>query len=131
MNINLEVNVSIGEVVDKITILNIKIEKIKDKTKLKYLRNEKAILENKLKSIDVKDQEKFEKLFNELYEVNLSLWDIEDDIRIYEKNKNFNQEFIDLARSVYITNDKRFEIKDKINQLFNSSIREVKSYENY
>ena len=131
MNINLEVNVSIGEVVDKITILNIKIEKIKDKTKLKYLRNEKAILENKLKSIDVKDQEKFENLFNELYEVNLSLWDIEDDIRIYEKNKNCNQEFIDLARSVYITNDKRFEIKDKINQLFNSSIREVKSYENY
>ena len=131
MNINLEVNVSIGEVVDKITILNIKIEKIKDKTKLKYLRNEKAILENKLKSIDVKDQEKFENLFNELYEVNLSLWDIEDDIRIYEINKNFNQEFIDLARSVYITNDKRFEIKDKINQLFNSSIREVKSYENY
>ena len=128
---NLEVNVSIGEVVDKITILNIKIEKIKDKTKLKHLRNEKAILDEKLTSIDVKDQEKFENLLNQLYEVNLELWDIEDDIRIYEKNKNFNQEFIDLARSVYITNDKRFEIKDKINQLFNSSIREVKSYEKY
>lgn len=128
---NLEVNVSVGEVVDKITILNIKIEKIKDKTKLKHLRNEKAILDEKLTSIDVKDQEKFENLLNQLYEVNLELWDIEDDIRIYEKNKNFNQEFIDLARSVYITNDKRFEIKDKINQLFNSSIREVKSYEKY
>lgn len=131
MNTNLEVNVSIGEVVDKITILNIKIEKIKDKTKLKHLRNEKAILDDKLKSIDVNEQEKFENLFNQLYEINLLLWDIEDDIRIYEKNKNFNQEFIDLARSVYITNDKRFEIKDKINQLFNSSIREVKSYEKY
>lgn len=128
---NLEVNVSIGEVVDKITILNIKIKKIKDKTKLKHLNNEKAILDEKLKSIDVKDQEKFENLLNQLYEINLILWDIEDDIRIYEKNKKFNQEFIDLARSVYITNDKRFEIKDKINQLFNSSIREVKSYEKY
>lgn len=127
----LEVNVSIGEVIDKITILKIKIDKIKDQSKLNHLNNEKSILDKKINSIEIHERNEFEFLFNQLYETNLKLWNIEDSIRIFEKEKNFNQEFIDLARAVYITNDKRFEIKDKINQLFNSSIREVKSYEEY
>lgn len=128
---NLEVSVSIGEIVDKLTIINIKIDKINNEEKLKHLHKEKKILDEKLNHLDIKNREDFEKLKNELFEINSTLWNIEDEIRIFEKNKNFNQEFINLARSVYFTNDKRFEIKDKINKLFDSSIREVKSYEDY
>ena len=70
-------------------------------------------------------------LYEELYKINLGLWEIEDSIRILEKNKNFEKDFIDLARSVYITNDKRFQVKNEINKLFNSNYVEEKSYEDY
>jgi len=128
---NLEVNVSIGEFIDKITILKIKINKIKDKEKLKNLKFEKNLLDSKLKKLDIKNKKKFNDLMIQLLEINNSLWEIEDQIRVFEKNNKFNEDFVNLARSVYKTNDKRFEVKDEINRLFNSSIKEVKSYEKY
>ena len=128
--------ISAGELVDKITILKIKSEMIKDESKLKEVKKEKKELGEKL--LQMTSSEEFEKKYyylyslqNDLYKTNLKLWKIEDDIRECERKKDFGEKFIQLARDVYYTNDNRFNIKNKINQLTNSEIKEVKSYESY
>ena len=127
----IQINISVGELIDKITILQIKKEKIKDLEKLKIVSHELELLENSLNSFEKSKKNELENLMTELKKINQKLWIIEDDIRLLEKNKKFDDNFIELARSVYITNDKRFEIKNKINRLFSSNIEEVKSYEEY
>ena len=121
--------VSLGELVDKISILHIKNINIKDDEKLKLIREELELLNQTLnKHINNSDIQNYLDL---LIEINSKLWVIEDDIRDCERNKKFDQTFIDLARSVYFTNDKRSEIKLEINKKFGSKIIEVKSYEEY
>ena len=127
----IQINISVGELIDKITILQIKKEKIKDLEKLKIVFHELELLENCLNSFEKSKKNELENFMIELKKINQKLWIIEDDIRLLEKNKKFDDNFIELARSVYITNDKRFEIKNKINRLFSSNIEEVKSYEEY
>ena len=127
----IQINISVGELIDKITILQIKKEKIKDLEKLKIVSHELELLENSLNSFEKSKKNELENFMIELKKINQKLWIIEDDIRLLEKNKKFDHNFIELARSVYITNDKRFEIKNKINRLFSSNIEEVKSYEEY
>ena len=121
--------VSLGELVDKISILHIKNINIKDDEKLKLIREELELLNQTLnKHIKKNDIQNF---LDSLIEINSKLWVIEDDIRDCERNKKFDQTFIDLARSVYFTNDKRSEVKLEINRKFGSKIIEVKSYEEY
>ena len=121
--------VSLGELVDKISILHIKNINIKDEEKLKLIREELELLNQTLnKHINKNDIQKY---LDSLIEINSKLWVIEDDIRDCERNKKFDQTFIDLARSVYFTNDKRSEVKLEINKKFGSKIIEVKSYEEY
>ena len=119
--------ISIGELVDKITILEIKKNKLQN-SKLKNVLKELSFLRKLMKKhqIEITDD-----LFTQLKEINLTLWNIEDQIRIKEKNKEFDNIFIKLARSVYFTNDKRSEIKKRINRLSNSEITEEKSYAEY
>ena len=122
--------VSCGELIDKLSILKIKKAKIVDEQKLLQINKEyqyrnKTYLEKLDKFPDLDD------MFNSLYEINLKLWDIEDNIRICEKNKKFDKDIIDLARNVYICNDSRFEIKNKINEYLIFDVKEQKSYENY
>jgi len=121
--------ISLGELVDKISILLIKEKNIKDEKKLILIVNELRLLKEILNKA-VHDNI-IEKYLNQLVEINTTLWKIEDNIRDCEKNKKFGQDFIDLARSVYINNDKRSEIKFEINIKFNSKIIEVKSYKKY
>ena len=121
--------VSLGELVDKISILHIKNINIKDDEKLKLIREELELLNQTLnKHIKNNDIQNY---LDSLIEINSRLWVIEDDIRDCERNKKFDQAFIDLARSVYFTNDKRSEVKLEINKKFGSKIIEVKSYEEY
>ena len=121
--------VSLGELVDKISILHIKNINIKDDEKLKLIREELELLNLTLnKHIKKNDIQNY---LDSLIEINSRLWVIEDDIRDCERNKKFDQIFIDLARSVYFTNDKRSEVKLEINKKFGSKIIEVKSYEEY
>ena len=121
--------VSLGELVDKISILHIKNLNIKDDEKLKLIREELELLNQTLnKHIKKNDIKNY---LDSLIEINSKLWVIEDDIRDCERNKKFDQTFIDLARSVYFTNDKRSEVKLEINKKFGSKIIEVKSYEEY
>jgi hypothetical protein len=121
--------VSLGELVDKISILHIKNINIKDDEKLKLIREELGLLNQTLnKHIKKNDIQNY---LDSLIEINSKLWVIEDDIRDCERNKKFDQTFIDLARSVYFTNDKRSEVKLEINKKFGSKIIEVKSYEKY
>ena len=127
---NVKIKVSIGELVDKITILQIKKEMIVDDSKLKKVENELNHLQSTLTTISQKN-DKLDQLMNQLKEINTKLWKIEDDIRLLEKEERFDNEFIELARAVYITNDERFEIKNAINFEFSSEIAEVKSYEKY
>ena len=119
--------ISIGELVDKITILEIKKNKLQD-SKLENVLKELSFLRELIEKhkIDITED-----LFSQLKEINLSLWEIEDLIRIKEKNKEFDNTFIELARSVYFKNDKRAEIKKNINQLSNSEITEEKFYSDY
>jgi len=128
----MEVNipVSLGELLDKISILEIKNKKITNESKLVNIKKELSGLKNVLKELDINMSESND-LFKDLYKINLSLWEIEDSIRLLEKNEDFGKDFVKLARSVYITNDKRFEVKNKINQLFKSQYIEEKSYEDY
>ena len=121
--------VSLGELVDKISILHIKNINIKDDEKLKLIREELELLNQTLnKHIKKNDIQNY---LDSLIEINSKLWVIEDDIRDCERNKKFDQTFIELARSVYFTNDKRSEVKLEINKKFGSKIIEVKSYEEY
>ena len=119
--------ISIGELVDKITILEIKKNKLQN-SKLENVLKELSFLRKLMEKhqIEITDN-----LFTQLKEINLTLWNIEDQIRIKEKNKEFDNIFIELARSVYFKNDKRAEIKKRINQLSNSEITEEKSYAEY
>ena len=121
--------ISLGELVDKISILKIKSKNIIDAEKLTLINNELALLELTLKK-SVSDS-KINQYVYKLIEINSELWKIEDDIRDCERNKIFDKKFIELARSVYITNDKRSEIKLEINKYFGSVLVEVKSYEKY
>ena len=123
----INVPISVGELIDKITILEIKKDKLKNlklKNILKELSFLRAVLEKN--SIFIPDE-----IFFQLKSINLKLWDIEDKIRIKEKNKEFDNEFIELARSVYLNNDRRSETKKELNIMFNSEIIEEKSYEKY
>ena len=128
----MEVNipVSLGELLDKISILEIKSKKISNDSKLTNIKKELNGLKKVLEDLNFNFSET-NNLYEELYKINLTLWDIEDSIRILEKDKNFGKDFINLARSVYITNDKRFQVKNEINKLFNSEYVEEKSYEDY
>ena len=128
----MEVNipVSLGELLDKISILEIKNQKILSEPKLKNVKKELTGLRNVLGELNINLSETDE-LYKALYKINLKLWEIEDSIRVLEKNEDFGEEFIELARLVYITNDKRFEVKNEINKLFNSEYVEEKSYEDY
>ena len=122
--------VSAGELLDKISILEIKLNKIRNKNDLNFIKKEYDILK-KTQDTFVKADDEIISLFNMLKDINLKLWDIEDKLRICEKNKDFNKEFIKLAREVYLTNDKRANIKLKINTILGSGIREIKQYIKY
>ena len=122
--------ISAGELLDKISILEIKLEKIKDKTDQKEINKEYKILKE-VQNSSLVVTEKLKDLLKEIKEVNLNLWNIEDKLRICEKNKDFGQTFIELARGVYLNNDKRSKIKFEINNILDSNIREIKQYANY
>ena len=122
--------ISAGELFDKISILEIKHEKIQDKNDLKEINKEYIILKN-VKNLNMKPSDKIEKLFKEIKKVNKKLWKIEDDIRICENKKDFSKMFIELARNVYFNNDKRAKIKSEINKILGSNIKEIKKYSNY
>ena len=124
------VEVSIGELLDKISILEIKQEKIIDSEKLKFILNEYSILKDQLDN-NVKSDEKLNKLFQSLKEINTKLWDIEDDKRLCEKEKNFSEKFIKISRDVHFLNDDRAKIKLEINNHTGSSIKEIKEYTSY
>ncbi len=124
------VEVSVGELLDKISILEIKQEKIKDPEKLKYITNEHAILKDQLEK-NVKSDDKLNNLYNSLKEINKKLWIIEDEKRKCEKDKDFGEKFVKLSRDVHFLNDERAEIKLKINNHTNSKIKEIKEYTNY
>ena len=124
------VEVSVGELLDKISILEIKQDKIKDSEKLSFINNEHSILKNQLEK-NVKSDEKLEKLFQELKDINAKLWVIEDDKRDCEKNKDFGEKFIKLSRDVHFLNDDRAKIKLEINNHTGSAIKEIKEYTSY
>ena len=122
--------VSAGELLDKISILEIKLEKISDKSSLEQLKKEYKILKENQNST-IKIEGKIEDLFKSLKNINFKLWNIEDRLRICEKNKDFGKEFIELAREVYFNNDKRSKIKSDINKTLGSNILEIKQYVSY
>ena len=124
------VEVSVGELLDKISILEIKKEKIKDTEKLKFINKEYSILKKQLDN-NVRSDDKLDKLFQSLKEVNAKLWVIEDDKRLCEKNKDFNEKFIKLSRDIHFLNDDRAKIKLEINNHTGSVIKEIKEYTNY
>jgi hypothetical protein len=124
------VEVSIGELLDKISILEIKQEKIKDSEKLKFINNEHSILKDQLEK-NVKSDDKLNNLYQSLKEINAKLWVIEDDKRQCEKDKNFGEKFIKLSRDVHFLNDDRAKIKLEINNHTGSVIKEIKEYTNY
>ena len=120
---------SIGELVDKLTILNIKLENVTNREKKENLVKEKNKLQEIYDNLNFDDE--IDQFFNQLMTINKKLWNIEDEIRILERNKQFDEKFIKLARSVYITNDERFSIKNKINNFVGSNIKEEKLYQKY
>ncbi len=124
------VEVSVGELLDKITILEIKKEKIKDSEKLKFINNEYNVLKEQLDK-NVKNDEKLKKFFISLKEINSKLWIIEDNKRMCEKNSDFGEKFIKLSRDVHFLNDQRAKVKLEINNLTGSKIKEIKEYTNY
>ena len=124
------VEVSTGELLDKISILEIKQEKIKDPEKLKFINNEHSILKDQLEK-NVKSDDKLKDLYQALKEINAKLWLIEDDKRQCEKDKDFGEKFIRLSRDVHFLNDDRAKIKLEINNHTGSAIKEIKEYTNY
>ena len=124
------VEVSIGELLDKISILDIKKDKIKDKTKLEHILNEYKILKEEYDN-KVKNDDKLSKLYTSLKEINSKLWVIEDEKRLCEKNADFGDEFIKLSRDVHFLNDERAKIKLEINIHTGSKIKEIKEYTKY
>ena len=124
------IEVSVGELLDKISILEIKKEKIKNPVKLKFINDEHIILNNQLKeNIDLND--KLNSLYGQLKTINLKLWDIEDNKRNCEKNSDFGENFIKLSRDVHFLNDNRAKIKLEINNITGSKIKEIKEYTSY
>lgn len=123
-----ECPIPLGELIDKVSILTIKSEKITDSSRKKLVFNELKELSLRIDSLNLKNLSGF---LDRLVEINGELWDIEDKIRIKEKKKEFDEEFIQLARSVYRVNDRRFEVKHDINSFYGSELKEVKSYEEY
>ena len=124
------VEVSIGELLDKLTILEIKQEKIKDLKKLKYINDEYSVLKDQLNK-NVKSDPKLDELFNSLKKINAKLWVIEDDKRLCEKNSDFEEKFIKLSRDIHFLNDDRAKIKLEINNYTGSKIKEIKEYTKY
>ena len=124
------VEVSIGELLDKLSILEIKQEKIKDSEKLKYINNEYNVLRNQF-SKNVKSDDKINKLFDSLKEINSKLWVIEDEKRMCEKKSDFGESFIKLSRDIHFLNDDRAKIKLEINNYTGSKIKEIKEYTKY
>ena len=122
--------ISAGELLDKISILEIKLEKVKDKNSQEAIKKEYKKLKE-IQNSSIKLESKIKDLFISIKEVNLKLWEVEDSLRICEKNKDFGKKFIELAREVYFNNDKRSKIKSEINELLGSNIKEVKQYVNY
>ena len=126
-----EIQTSVGELLDKISILKIKKQKINNESKLINIEKELNSLLNTSQNLLDNDPKIFNKFLEELMIVNLNLWETEDEIRVLESKKIFDEKFIELARNVYFKNDKRFEIKSKINNYYGSQIVEEKQYENY
>ena len=124
------VEVSVGELLDKITILEIKKEKIKYEKSLKYINDEYNVLKSEFDK-NIKFDENLKKLFNSLKEVNSKLWLIEDDKRLCEKKSDFGEKFIKFSRDIHFLNDKRSKIKLEINNFTGSKIKEIKQYTNY
>ena len=122
--------ISVGELLDKISILEIKQEKIKDPEKLKFINAEHSILKDQLNN-NVKSDEKLNTLFNSLKDINAKLWVIEDDKRLCEKNSDFTEKFIKLSRDVHFLNDDRAKIKLEMNNHTGSKIKEIKEYTSY
>ena len=124
------IEVSVGELLDKISILEIKQEKIKDPEKLKFINDEHSILKDQLDK-NVKSDEKLNTLFQSLKDINAKLWVIEDDKRLCEKNSDFTENFIKLSRDVHFLNDDRAKIKLEMNNHTGSKIKEIKEYTSY
>ena len=122
--------ISVGELLDKISILEIKLDKVKNEDSRKEINKEYKILKELQKS-KVEMTDKMKLLFKDIKNVNQNLWNIEDKLRICEKNKDFGQSFVELARNVYFNNDKRSKIKKEINKISGSDIKEIKQYVNY
>ena len=124
------VEVSIGELLDKISILEIKKDKIKDSEKLKFINYEHSVLKDQLER-KVKTDKKIDELFQSLKKINSELWIIEDDKRMCEKKSDFGEKFIKLSRDVHFLNDERAKLKLKINNLTGSTVKEIKQYQSY
>ena len=122
--------ISAGELLDKISILEIKLEKIKDKNSQEEIKKEYKILKE-IQNSSIKYEDRIKNFINSIKEVNIKLWDAEDKLRICEKNKDFGKSFIELAREIYFNNDKRSKIKSEINKILGSNIKEVKQYVKY
>ena len=124
------VEISVGELLDKISILEIKKDKIKDANNLKFINDEYVILKNQFEK-NVKIDEKLNKLFKSLKKINSRLWVIEDEKRLCEKNSDFGEKFIKVSRDIHFFNDNRAKIKLEINNHTDSNIKEIKQYTNY
>ena len=122
--------ISAGELLDKISILDIKLEKIEDKNNREEIKKEYKILKE-IQNSSIKLTDKIKDLFQSVKNINVELWNIEDKLRIHEKNKDFSKNFVELARGVYFNNDKRAKIKSEINQILESNITEIKQYVDY
>ena len=124
------VEVSVGELLDKISILEIKLDKIKDNEKLKFIKDEYNILKKEFDE-NVNKDKKIDELFKSLKDINLKLWVIEDDKRMCEKNSDFGENFIKLSRDVHFLNDERAKLKLEINNISGSKLKEIKEYAQY
>ena len=122
--------ISAGELLDKISILEIKLEKVKNESSQKKIKKEYKILKE-IQNSCIEPTDKIKNLFQSVKNINIELWNIEDKLRIYEKNKDFGKNFIELARGVYFNNDKRAKVKSEINEILESNIREIKQYIDY
>jgi hypothetical protein len=125
----IQVPVSVGELIDKLSILQVKKIKVSNPDKLLFINKEYELLYNM--SSDFLERKDISQIYDDLVNTNLKLWEVEDELRVIESTKNFNDVFIELARQVYYTNDERFRLKDKINNLTNSEVREQKDYKEY
>ena len=123
------VPVSVGELIDKLSILQVKKSKVLNENKLEFINKEYDLLYDM--SVDFLQRKDISELYDDLVNVNTKLWEVEDELRVIESTKKFDDTFIELARQVYYTNDNRFRLKDKINNLTNSEVREQKDYKEY